>query len=129
MAKKALINKQQGRTKFAVREPESEDRIWWGPVNQELSIEHYEGLRAKVAAHLGRLDALYVVDAFAGADPAHRLSVRVVTSMQTRYGRARSMRPIRRTCRAGTTVDLVVVSSPELGCATRRIEGQSPGAR
>ena len=69
------------KDKFAVREPESEDRIWWGPVNNELSIEHYEGLRAKVADHLGSLATLYVVDAFAGADPGHRLSVRVVTSM------------------------------------------------
>jgi phosphoenolpyruvate carboxykinase (ATP) len=69
------------KDKFAVREPESEDRIWWGPVNSELSLEHYEGLRAKVADYLGGLDTLYVVDAFAGADPQHRISVRVVTSM------------------------------------------------
>ena len=69
------------KDKFAVREPESEDRIWWGPVNSELSLDHYEGLRAKVADYLGGLDTLYVVDAFAGADPLHRISVRVVTSM------------------------------------------------
>jgi phosphoenolpyruvate carboxykinase (ATP) len=69
------------KDKFAVREPESEDRIWWGPVNGELLPDHYEGLRAKVAEYLGRLETLYVVDAFAGADPQHRLSVRVVTSM------------------------------------------------
>ena len=69
------------KDKFAVREPDSEDRIWWGPVNSELSVEHYEGLRGKVADYLGRLEALYVVDAFAGADPQHRISVRVVTSM------------------------------------------------
>jgi len=37
-------------------------------------------LRAKVAAHLSDEDVLYVVDAFAGADPAHRLCVRVVTN-------------------------------------------------
>ena len=67
--------------KFAVREPESEDRLWWGPVNKELALDHYEGLRAKVAEYLGRLDSLYVVDAFAGADPQHRIAVRVVTSM------------------------------------------------
>jgi len=69
------------KDKFAVREPESEDRIWWGTVNNELSIDHYEGLRSKGADHLGGLDRLYVVDAFAGADPQHRISVRVVTSM------------------------------------------------
>jgi phosphoenolpyruvate carboxykinase (ATP) len=68
------------KDKFAVREPESEDRIWWGPVNNELSEEHFDGLRAKVVDYLGSLETLYVVDAFAGADPEHRLSLRVVTS-------------------------------------------------
>ena len=75
--------KHTGRSpkdKFVVREPSSEDRIWWGDVNQELSEEHFEGLREKVAAHLGAATALYVIDAFAGADPAHRIGVRVVTA-------------------------------------------------
>jgi phosphoenolpyruvate carboxykinase (ATP) len=66
------------KAKFVVREPGSEDRIWWGDVNQETSEEHFEGLREKVTAYLGEQD-LYVVDAFAGSDPAHRLPVRVIT--------------------------------------------------
>jgi phosphoenolpyruvate carboxykinase (ATP) len=66
------------KDKFVVREPGSESRIGWGTVNQPISEEHFEGLREKVVAHLDRQD-LFVVDAFAGADPAHRLSVRVVT--------------------------------------------------
>jgi phosphoenolpyruvate carboxykinase (ATP) len=61
-----------------VEEPGSESRICWGTVNQPLSEEHFEGLREKVVDHLERQD-LYVVDAFAGADPAHRISVRVIT--------------------------------------------------
>ena len=36
------------KDKFVVREPGSEDRIWWGDVNAELSEEHFEGLREKV---------------------------------------------------------------------------------
>ncbi len=74
------------KDKYAVREPESEGRIWWasaGGVNHELPVERYESLRAKTADHLARLETLYVVDAFAGAHPAHRLAVRVVT--QTPY--------------------------------------------
>ncbi len=47
-------------------------------MNQPLSEEHFDGLRAKVTAYLERQD-VYVVDAFAGADPSHRLSVRVIT--------------------------------------------------
>ena len=66
------------RDKFVVREPGSEDRIWWGNVNQPLAEEQFEGLRQKLVDYLEPRD-LYVVDAFAGADPAHRLGVRVVT--------------------------------------------------
>ena len=61
-----------------MREPGSEERIWWGDVNQETSEEHFEGLRDKVADYLGTQD-LYVVNAFAGADPEHRIAVRVIT--------------------------------------------------
>ena len=66
------------KDKFVVREPGSEERIWWGDVNAEISEEHYEGLREKVAARLSEGD-VYVIDAFAGADPTHRLAVRVIT--------------------------------------------------
>src|SRR4051794_40520503 len=66
------------KDKFVVREAGSEDRIWWGTVNQPLEEDNFEGLRAKVVAHLDRAD-VYVVDAFAGADPAHRIGVRVIT--------------------------------------------------
>jgi phosphoenolpyruvate carboxykinase (ATP) len=66
------------KDKFIVREPGSEARIWWGDVNAEISEEHFERLRHKVALRLGEGD-VYVVDAFAGADPAHRIAVRVIS--------------------------------------------------
>src|SRR5438046_7338486 len=72
--------KHTGRSpkdKFVVREPGSEDRIWWGDVNQPLSEDNFEQLRDKVVAHLEAQDRIYVVDAFAGADPAHRIPLRV----------------------------------------------------
>src|SRR5215217_2243406 len=64
--------------KFVVREPGSEDRIWWSKVNQDLDEGHFDGLRDKVVSFLESRD-LYVVDAFAGADPEHRLPLRVIT--------------------------------------------------
>ncbi len=67
------------KDKFVVREPGSEDRIWWGDVNAEISEEHFEGLRAKIAARL-EAGEVYVIDAFCGADPKHRLAVRVITA-------------------------------------------------
>jgi phosphoenolpyruvate carboxykinase (ATP) len=66
------------KDKFVVREPGSEGRIAWGAVNAEISEEHYEGLREKVVTRLSEGD-VYVIDAFAGSDPAHRIAVRVVT--------------------------------------------------
>jgi phosphoenolpyruvate carboxykinase (ATP) len=67
------------KDKFIVREPESEDRIWWSDVNAEISEEHFDGLRSKLTAHLEKSD-VYVIDAYCGADPKHRLSVRILTA-------------------------------------------------
>jgi len=74
--------KHTGRSpmdKFIVREPSSERRIWWGDVNHPIEEAVYERLRDKATAHLDGGD-LYVVDAFAGADPTHRIAVRVLTT-------------------------------------------------
>ena len=65
--------------KFIVREPASEGRIWWDG-NRELPEELFEPLREKVTDFLAKQPMLYVVDAFAGADPAQRIAVRVVTT-------------------------------------------------
>ena len=68
------------KDKFVVRERGSEDRIWWGDVNRPLDEEKFFGLRDKVVAYLNVQPVLYVVDAFAGADPAQRIGVRVITN-------------------------------------------------
>src|SRR3954466_12937595 len=61
------------KDKFIVREPGSEERIWWGDVNKPLIERNFEGLRDKVASYLEQRDELYVIDSFAGADPSHRI--------------------------------------------------------
>jgi len=75
--------KHTGRSpkdKFVVREQDSQERIWWGDVNAVISEDHFEGLRDKVTSHVGGESDLYVIDAFAGADPKHRIAVRVITN-------------------------------------------------
>jgi phosphoenolpyruvate carboxykinase (ATP) len=67
------------KDKFVVDEPSSHDRIFWGEINQPIDEAHFRGLRNKIVNFLEDQD-LYVVDAFAGADPAHRIAVRVITS-------------------------------------------------
>ena len=68
------------KDKFVVHEPGSAGRIWWGEVNGRLSEERFDGLREKVTRRLGDAPTLYIVDAWAGADQAHRIGVRVVTA-------------------------------------------------
>src|SRR6476620_11646812 len=68
------------KDKFLVQEEGSQERIWWGEVNQPFAPERFDALRDKVTTHLESADALYVVDAWAGADPAHRIGVRVITA-------------------------------------------------
>ena len=68
------------KDKFVVREAASEDRIWWGSINQPVDESDFDGLRGKVVARLEGEETLYVVDAFAGADPAQRIGVRVITA-------------------------------------------------
>ncbi|MEX0907529.1 MAG: phosphoenolpyruvate carboxykinase (ATP) [Gemmatimonadota bacterium] len=64
--------------KFVVREPSSEQQIWWGKVNAALEQGQFDRLLGDVRAHLATQD-LYVSDFFAGADPTHRLNVRLVS--------------------------------------------------
>jgi phosphoenolpyruvate carboxykinase (ATP) len=66
--------------KFVVREAGSEDRIWWGEINRPIDEPAFDSLRRKVGEYLSAQERLYVIDAFAGADPAHRIGVRVITA-------------------------------------------------
>jgi phosphoenolpyruvate carboxykinase (ATP) len=73
--------KHTGRSpqdKFIVREPSSEGKIWWGEINQPISEEHYDRLRARLVDYLAERD-LYAQDCFIGAHPDHQRSLRVYT--------------------------------------------------
>lgn len=64
--------------KFIVREPSSEEYIWWGTYNRPFSAENFNTLLGRVLAYLQGRD-VFVQDCFGGADPDHRLPVRVIT--------------------------------------------------
>src|SRR3546814_10641426 len=74
--------------KFVVRDGNTAESVWWGPVNKPMTPETFGHLRQRVLAYLqGR--ELFVQDPFAGADPEQRLSVRVVTGeARPKSGRA-----------------------------------------
>ncbi|MCM2316804.1 MAG: phosphoenolpyruvate carboxykinase (ATP), partial [Thermoanaerobaculia bacterium] len=64
--------------KFVVREQTTEEHVWWGQYNRPFNPEGFSGLHARLAGYLQGRD-VFVQDVHAGADPAHRLSVRLVT--------------------------------------------------
>ena len=67
------------RDKFVVRTPSVEHTIWWEN-NAGMAPEAFARLEADMLAHMQGRD-YFVQDLFAGADPAHRLDVRVVTEL------------------------------------------------
>jgi phosphoenolpyruvate carboxykinase (ATP) len=64
--------------KFIVREPSSEENIWWGKVNVPFDADRFDRLYARLLAYLQMKD-VFVQDCFAGTDPLYRIPVRVIT--------------------------------------------------
>lgn len=73
--------KKTGRSpkdKRIVRDPASENNIDWGEVNIELDEQIFMINRERSIDYLNTCARLFVVDAFAGWDPAYRIKVRVI---------------------------------------------------
>ena len=66
------------KDKRVVRHPDSADDVWWGPINIGLDENVFYVNRERAIDYLNTCERLYVVDAFAGWDPAYRLKVRVI---------------------------------------------------
>ena len=85
--------KHTGRSpndKFFVREPSSERHIQWSDVNKSLDPAAFDLLHREMSAYL-RDKELWVLDAWAGADPAYRLPIRVVNEFAWHNLFARNM--------------------------------------
>jgi phosphoenolpyruvate carboxykinase (ATP) len=67
------------KDKFVVRTPSVEDTVWWDN-NKPMASEAFDRLYADMLVHMQGRD-YFVQDLFAGADPEHRLDVRVVTEL------------------------------------------------
>jgi phosphoenolpyruvate carboxykinase (ATP) len=65
--------------RFIVKSGDAERLVAWGQVNKPLSPDYFARLKKKVIAHLSERGEVFVQDCSVGADPAHRLPVRVVT--------------------------------------------------
>jgi phosphoenolpyruvate carboxykinase (ATP) len=67
------------KDKFVVRTPSVEDSIWWEN-NAPMTPAAFDQLYADMIEHMKGGD-YFVQDLFGGADPEHRLDVRVVTEL------------------------------------------------
>ncbi|MEL7472043.1 MAG: phosphoenolpyruvate carboxykinase (ATP) [Planctomycetota bacterium] len=65
--------------KYLEDSPEIHDKIWWGKVNKPITPERFDRALEIATKHLNEQANLYVFEGFAGADPKHRLGVRVIT--------------------------------------------------
>ena len=66
------------KDRFIVADELTENTVWWGDINIKFSPEKFEALFLKLSRHLAQ-KPVYVRDAYACADPAFKLGIRVVT--------------------------------------------------
>ncbi len=66
------------RDKFVVCDEKTENSVWWGDINIKFDSDKFDRLFHRISAYLTERE-VYVRDAYACADPKHRLNIRVVT--------------------------------------------------
>ncbi len=68
------------KDKFSVKDATTENHIWWGDINFPMESATFERLRERMTAYLMGRD-IYVQDAYACADPAFKLDLRLVAEL------------------------------------------------
>jgi phosphoenolpyruvate carboxykinase (ATP) len=66
--------------KYLVKEPTSEEHVWWGEYNRPMTPEAFDGLFNRVQAYL-QGEEVFVQDCLIGADPDYQMPIRVITEM------------------------------------------------
>ena len=103
---------RSAQDKFVVDEPSTTRDVWWGKVNNRLTPEKFALLKSRVQAYLQGQE-LFTEDLYAGADPAHRVRVRLVTTgaWQALFSRNIFIRPSPDEL-AGFQPDYVILHAP-----------------
>jgi phosphoenolpyruvate carboxykinase (ATP) len=65
-------------TNSSCASPSSAEHVWWGKVNRPFEQANFDAFYSKMLTHLQSRE-VYVQDCFAGADPAYRVPIRIVT--------------------------------------------------
>ena len=77
-----MTGERTGRSpadRFIVENALTRDRVDWGAINKPFPSDDFERILEKAAEYIKGLDEVFVVDAYAGADPRYRLNVHIVT--------------------------------------------------
>ncbi len=78
VARTGVFTGRSPKDKFLVDDAETHARVDWGPINQPLFPQQFDGLLQRMTADASARD-LFVFDGFAGADTTHRLPIRIIT--------------------------------------------------
>ncbi len=112
----ADTGKYTGRSpndKFVVREPSSEDKIWWGKINRPIDPQWFDQLKYGLRSYLQNKD-VFVQDAYSGADPRYQIKVRVITehAWHNLFARTMLIRELDRSALEDFEPDYTVIQCP-----------------
>ena len=99
--------------KRVVRQEDSEKDIWWGPVNIDIEDNVFQVNRERAIDYLNTRSHLYIVDAYAGWDPAYRAKVRVICTRpyHALFMHTMLIRPTREELKDFGTPDFVIFNA------------------
>ncbi|WP_231726096.1 MULTISPECIES: phosphoenolpyruvate carboxykinase [unclassified Sphingomonas] len=100
--------------RFIVRDAQTDQTVWWGKSNRDMTPAHFAALKTDFLAALGRLNQLYVQDLFGGSQPEHRVRVRVITQLawHSLFIRTMLVRPQPNEL-AGFAADYTIIDLPD----------------
>ena len=100
--------------RFIVRDAQTDQAVWWGKSNRDMTPAHFAALKTDFLAALGRLNQLYVQDLFGGSQPEHRVRVRVITQLawHSLFIRTMLVRPQPHEL-AGFAADYTIIDLPD----------------
>ncbi len=96
--------------KFTVKEPTSENNIWWGDVNRPFSQETFNDIKQRMTEY-AKGKELFVRDTYAGTHPEHQLPVRIINELAWHSLFARNMF-VRHESNEAFTPEFTVINIP-----------------
>ncbi len=113
------------KDKAIVRDPSSDDKVFWGDVNKDFPQDQFNALKERMMAHASGRE-LFVQDTFAGADPRYRLPVRVITELAWHSLFARTMFINDRGATAPHHPEFTIINFPSFQADPQRDGTRSP---